>query len=48
MNVEDVKRIREIRSTTGLSYAKIGKQFGLNASSVSDIVRGRSYKEAYS
>lgn len=41
---EVVRRIRQIRRDTGLSYRRIAKQLDLPAGTVDGIVRGRSWK----
>lgn len=44
MDAEKVREIRRLRSE-GMSLARIGAAVGLNASTVHDIVRGRTWKE---
>jgi hypothetical protein len=41
---EDVRTIRRTREETGLSYAKIGKQYGLGSEAVSMICRRHTWK----
>lgn len=46
MTAEQVAEIRKLRADTGMSCAKIGQRFGLDGSTVHDIVTGRSWKAA--
>lgn len=39
-------QIKEERKKTNLSYKKIGEKFGVSSSTVADIIKGRTWKDA--
>lgn len=45
LSIGKARIIRKLKANQGLSYAKIGKLFGVSASSVYDVVAQKIYKE---
>lgn len=46
LTLDDILRIRQLLETKGeINYARIGRKFGISASSVSKIHKGESWKK---